>query len=383
MNIVLLGAPGSGKGTLGAQLSQEYGIPHISSGDIIRAQIASKTAFGLQVKDLIAEGKLLADTHEQMGRLFQLIEERLSRYDCRNGYVLDGVPRTLWQAEWLHRSLASRLNVAVLLETSDEVVVERLRNRVICSACKKVYASAPKQCDSCSSIYFDVREDDAPAVVKERLQIYHQNIQPVISFYEQNKVLVHVNGNRDRKEVLALAKKQLFHIGYLLDRIPFYQPKHIKFYNLVEMYKDAMLVRHITNSFSERIGWLKPDYIAAPEARALPIFGALMYQNNLPGIFIRKAGKLPEGAQKLSAAYQTAYSTDTLEMNYADLRDKTVVLVDDGISSGGTTLAMIHLLQSAGARVVGIFAVVRYTYRDPEPAFLAWREKTHTLFELR
>jgi adenine phosphoribosyltransferase len=168
-----------------------------------------------------------------------------------------------------------------------------------------------------------------------------------------------------------------------IERYPHQTCENLLIYNLIEMYKDTGLMRHIVDRFSAQIKDLNPDYIANPEARALPILGAVTYNLNKPGIFIRKAGKIPAVAPRLTASYTTAYSTDTIEMTAdPNLQGKTVVIIDDGISSGGTTLATIELLQRAGMRVIAIFAVVEHHYRARVVEYAPWESVTHTLFDL-
>ncbi len=176
---------------------------------------------------------------------------------------------------------------------------------------------------------------------------------------------------------------------YLKSKIPHY-PHHscaeqfanFRVYNQVEVYKDPAVIRYMVDTFAATIRELNPDFIAAPEARALPIFGALGYVTGKPGIFIRKAGKLPRKAPLHSVTYTTAYSTDGMEMT-ADpaLKGKTVVIIDDGISSGGTTLATIHLLEQAGMKVIKVMAPVRYHYRKVDAAYEPWEALTQTLFD--
>lgn len=394
MNIILLGPPGVGKGTLGAHLQQEFHIPHISSGDIIRREISNKTPLGLEVAALTAVGKYLPDTPEYMGKLLALVRERLAQDDCVNGFLMDGIPRTAWQVEQFDQLLASigkKVDVALLLEADPSVIVSRLGGRWICPGCQSTFQiTTPTTWPTCSKCacqqckkFLVRRPDDDPTVVQKRLQLYLETMTPVIAAYQQRNLLTRVDGGQDREKVLAAAKTQLFPKDYLKTQIPYYMtPKGVPFYNLVEVFKNPMLVHHIVAEFTQKIQAWKPHSIAAPEARALPIFGALLSKLMVPGIFIRKAGKLPPDAPKYVAHYNTAYSTDSLEMNQTDLRGKRVVIVDDGISSGGTTLATIQLLQQAGAEIVGILAVVRYKYRAPDPNYAQWEPLTHTLFEL-
>lgn len=181
----------------------------------------------------------------------------------------------------------------------------------------------------------------------------------------------------------AIAKAK-YGRDYLEKRIKSYPCEGLLVRNLTEMFKDPGLNRNIVNRFAKIIKVLNPDYIAAPEARALPTFGALTYRLNKPGIFIRKAGKLPKGTPKLVEYYENALRPDNgIEMSLdEDLKGKTVVIIDDGISSGGTTLATIKLLERAGMRVIRVLAVVEYHYRERVEAYKPWNALTDTLFDL-
>jgi len=390
MNIVLLGAPGSGKGTLAAQLKKHYDIPHVSSGDIIRAEIKAGSSLGKAVADSTAKGILLTDTPEFMGKLLETIKQRLLQPDCQHGFILDGAPRTLWQVTELDRLLAligKDIDAVVLLEVTHQNIVERLAGRMVCKICSLSYhqATNPPQvtntCDRCHQL-LSRRSDDDEDVVINRLAIYQQTIGDIITTYSDRKLLITVDGDTTPRQVFQSVSKKLYPRDYLQNRIPSYPtPQGFPFYNLVEIYKDPCLMRYAVGRFISQTKDF--DYLVAPEARALPLFGAMSYQMGKPGVFLRKVGKLPAAAPKLSASYETAYSTDTIEMNYdSNLRDKSVIILDDGISSGGTILAVIELMEKAGARVVGIMALIRYHYRKVVPEYQPWESITFTLFDL-
>lgn len=400
-NLLLIGAPGSGKGTRANELRQKYGLPHISTGDIAREQIRLKTEFGLQIQEMTSRGQLLPDTPEYIGRLVDLLQLRLQEPDCKEGFILDGFPRTEFQALELDRimkQMGRRIDAAIYIDIPNETVVERISNRVICPACRLSYNQAdpnhaPKlfmKCDNCDGDLVR-REDDAAEVVLNRLQIYDEKIGPVISYYSRKHQLFNWDGLASSESQLArLSEKidQPYPRSYLQGRIPTYPHPNspsIQMYNLIEMYKDVGLIQHIVGRFNQIVAELNPDYIAAPEARALPIFGGVIHASQKPGIFIRKAGKIPPTAPRLVETYSTAYSNEKIEMAADEnLRGKTVVLIDDGISSGGTTIATVNLLEQAGMKVVRVLSAIRYHYREACEDFVirGLEERTTTLFDL-
>ena len=384
LNIVLLGAPGSGKGTLGKRLAQKYGVPHISTGDIIREQIELGTPLGLQAKAIAAGGGLLADTAESIGPLVEILKETLK--GLPNGFILEGFPRTSFQAlalDQIMKGLNRRLNAAVSIEIADQTVVERLAARTMCPKCKRSYNSsshAPRHdgvCDDDGETLVR-RADDQPEVVRRRLDIFHQNIGAVLEFYEHQQQLVRVDAERTRDADLAPLYEELerpYPRSYLQSRIPRYADPStgVMMYNLIEMYKDVGLMQNLIEGMRQTIDRFKPDYLAAPEARALPFLGALSVVTKTPGIFIRGPVKIPAGAPRISEEYFAATSVHpkVLEMtNDPALRGKTVVLIDDGLSSGGTTAAAVRLLERAGLNVVHVVSAVQYHYRGPCEEFL-------------
>lgn len=208
--VILLGPPGSGKGTQAKRLSRELHIPHISTGDLFRENISNKTEIGLKAKELMAAGKYVPDEI-----VFDMLFNRLSAPDCTNGFLLDGYPRTLHQAEVLEKKFSSLAHFHVLvLDVSDEEIVKRISGRLSCRGCPQIYHqdfAKPKEdgkCDSCrASLY--IREDDKPEVVKERLKQYHLQTQPVVDFYKNKMILKSVNGHLNPDEVFLQLKNEM------------------------------------------------------------------------------------------------------------------------------------------------------------------------------
>ena len=188
MKIILLGAPGAGKGTQAELISKKLGIPTISTGNILRAAVKEGTPIGLEAKSYMDAGKLVPDEV-----IIGIIEERLAQSDCANGFILDGVPRTIAQAEALERH-GIRFDAVLSLEIADSVIEERMTGRRICHACGASYhvkAAPPKQegiCDKCGG-ELEQRKDDRPETVKHRLEVYHNETEPLKGFYEAKGVL--------------------------------------------------------------------------------------------------------------------------------------------------------------------------------------------------
>lgn len=199
MRIVLLGAPGAGKGTQAQSISNYYDIPHISTGDIFRKNIADGTRLGKTAKRYMDAGQLVPDQ-----LTLDLIEDRLNRDDCKNGYLLDGYPRTVVQAEFLEELLetsAMRLDCALLIEVPREVILDRMTGRRMCPSCGASYHlrhNPPKKkdtCDICGNPLIQ-RTDDLAATVEERLDVYDEQTRPLISFYGERQILKSVDGTR-------------------------------------------------------------------------------------------------------------------------------------------------------------------------------------------
>ena len=191
MKLIMLGAPGAGKGTLGAVLSNTLNIPIISTGNILRAAVRNGTPVGLQAKSYMEAGKLVPDEV-----IIGIIAERLAESDCANGYILDGVPRTIAQAEALEKA-GILFDHVVSLEISDAEIEERMEGRRFCAGCGATYHIhnvPPKQegvCDKCGGV-LELRDDDKPETVKHRLEIYHIETEPLKEFYAERGVLTPV-----------------------------------------------------------------------------------------------------------------------------------------------------------------------------------------------
>ena len=188
MKLILLGAPGAGKGTQAERLSKELKIPTISTGNILRAAIKNGTPTGLKAKSFMDAGQLVPDEV-----IIGIITERLAEEDCANGYILDGVPRTIAQAEAIE-SAGIHFDAVVSIEISDETIMERMSGRRVCESCGASYhlvAVPPRQpgvCDSCGGKLVQ-RKDDAPETVKSRLVVYHKETEPLKDFYAQRGLL--------------------------------------------------------------------------------------------------------------------------------------------------------------------------------------------------
>ncbi len=204
MKIVMLGAPGAGKGTQAKMIAERYQIPHISTGDIFRMNIKNGTELGKEAKTYMDAGKLVPDE-----LTVKILLDRVSNEDCKNGYVLDGFPRTIPQAEVLTdalNNLNDKIDYAINVDVPDENIVNRMGGRRSCPSCGQVYHVVhmpPKQdgvCDKCGAGLVQ-RDDDKPETVSQRLQVYHDQTQPLIEYYEKAGVLKNVDGTKDQKEV--------------------------------------------------------------------------------------------------------------------------------------------------------------------------------------
>ena len=204
MKIVMLGAPGAGKGTQAKMIAEKYGIPHVSTGDIFRANIKNGTELGKEAKQYMDQGKLVPDE-----LTVKILLDRVSQPDCKNGYVLDGFPRTIPQAEVLDKALAElgeSIDYAIDVDVPDENIVKRMSGRRACVSCGATYHVVhvpPKKegiCDRCGSELI-LRDDDKPETVKNRLDVYHKQTQPLIDFYTKKGVLKTVDGTVDMQDV--------------------------------------------------------------------------------------------------------------------------------------------------------------------------------------
>ena len=204
MKIVMLGAPGAGKGTQAIKIADKYDIPHISTGDIFRANIKGGTELGQKAKSYIDKGELVPD-EVTIGMLL----DRIAQDDCKNGYVLDGFPRTIPQAESLTEALKSqddKIDFALNIYVPDEAIIERMSGRRACPKCGATYHivyAAPKTeniCDKCGTELI-IRSDDKPETVKDRLNVYHQQTEPLIAYYKAAGVLREVDGTQELPKV--------------------------------------------------------------------------------------------------------------------------------------------------------------------------------------
>ena len=191
MKIILLGAPGAGKGTQAEIISKKLGIPTISTGNILRAAVKAGTPIGLEAKSYMDAGKLVPDEV-----IIGIIQERLTESDCANGFILDGVPRTIAQAEALDAH-GIHFDAVLSLEIADSVIEARMTGRRTCHTCGATYhivAAPPKQegiCDKCGS-ELEQRKDDRPETVKHRLEVYHNETEPLKDYYQAHGVLMSV-----------------------------------------------------------------------------------------------------------------------------------------------------------------------------------------------
>lgn len=204
MKIIMLGAPGAGKGTQAKMIAEKYGIPHISTGDIFRYNIKNGTELGKEAKKYMDQGLLVPDE-----LTVKILLDRVAQDDCKNGYVLDGFPRTIPQAEVLEEALTKlgdRIDYAINVEVPDENIVKRMGGRRACVNCGATYHIEhvpPKKegiCDNCGSELI-LRDDDKPETVKNRLSVYYKQTQPLIDFYNGKGVLRTVDGTVDMKDV--------------------------------------------------------------------------------------------------------------------------------------------------------------------------------------
>ena len=206
MKIIMLGAPGAGKGTQAQMIAEKYSIPHISTGDIFRANIKNGTELGKKAKEYMDKGLLVPDE-----LTVQLLLDRVANDDCKNGYVLDGFPRTIPQADVLDAELTKlgdKVDFAVNVDVPDENIVRRMSGRRACLKCGATYHIEhipPKVdgiCDKCGSELV-LRDDDKPETVQNRLSVYHEQTQPLIDYYDKKQILKTVDGTKDMQEVFS------------------------------------------------------------------------------------------------------------------------------------------------------------------------------------
>ncbi len=204
MKIIMLGAPGAGKGTQAQMIAEKYHLPHVSTGDIFRANIKNGTELGREAKGYMDRGVLVPDE-----LTVRILLDRVAQEDCKNGYILDGFPRNIPQAEVLDKELeklGDKIDVAIDMEVPDESIIKRMMGRRACTACGATYHIEnvpPKKegiCDKCGEALI-LRDDDKEETVKNRLNVYHEQTQPLIDFYTEKGILKTVDGTQDMMDV--------------------------------------------------------------------------------------------------------------------------------------------------------------------------------------
>jgi adenylate kinase len=201
MRIILLGPPGSGKGTQGDLIEEKYGFPKISTGDILRENVKRKTVLGKQAESIMSQGKLVSDE-----LVVAMVRDRIGQSDCRNGYIFDGFPRTIAQAESIDKMDGSRKEIVLDIRLEDRVVIERASSRRICARCGAIHrisknlSKSKPFCDSCRGELYQ-REDDKHEVIDVRLRVYHERTQPVIDYYKAREVYHPIHGEASIQDV--------------------------------------------------------------------------------------------------------------------------------------------------------------------------------------
>lgn len=203
MRLILLGAPGSGKGTVGEMIERAYGFPRVSTGDLLRKAVREGTPLGRRAEAVMASGGLVGDDI-----VTAMVAERIAAPDCRPGYILDGYPRTIGQAEALSRIGGGRPELVLALETGLETLVERLSGRIVCPSCQAVYNAVRKPprregvCDACGGALIQ-RPDDAADVVRERIRVYEAATAPLKDYYRSRSDYREIDGEGSPQEVFA------------------------------------------------------------------------------------------------------------------------------------------------------------------------------------
>lgn len=206
MKVIMLGAPGAGKGTQAIKIADKYGIPHISTGDIFRYNIKNNTELGKKAKTYMDQGKLVPDE-----LTCDLLLDRVAKDDCKNGYILDGYPRTIPQAEVLEKALNEKgdsIDFAINVNVPDDNIVNRMSGRRTCPQCGETYHivyNAPKKedvCDKCGSALIQ-RDDDKPETVRKRLAVYHEQTEPLVEYYKNKGKYKEVDGTKSMDDVFS------------------------------------------------------------------------------------------------------------------------------------------------------------------------------------
>ena len=209
MKIILLGAPGAGKGTQAEKISERYAIPQISTGNIIREALQSGSRLGKKTKSFMDAGQLVPDDI-----VIKIVRERIKKKDCKNGFILDGFPRTLPQAEALDKLLKKDLDAVLEIKVDENILVERLSGRRVCPDCGATYHIVGKKpmvegkCDKCSGTLIQ-RKDDTAETIKERLSVYHEQTEPLIAYYRNKGKLISIESQNGVEETAALVLKAL------------------------------------------------------------------------------------------------------------------------------------------------------------------------------
>lgn len=206
--LIILGPPGAGKGTQAAMIQEKLHIPHISTGELLREHIRKQTSLGEEAKNFIDKGQLVPDI-----LVLGMLSDRVSAADCAHGYILDGVPRTLAQAEALQKQFSSR-PLVINLELPDAKIIERLTKRIVCEKCGTPYhllyspPKVPGVCDKCQGKLIQ-RSDDSEEVIMKRLKVYHEKTAPLITYYTQKNLLHSVDCDADKEQVFLQLMQQI------------------------------------------------------------------------------------------------------------------------------------------------------------------------------
>ena len=207
MNILMLGPPGVGKGTVSNKLSKKLGYPHISTGDMLRENVSNKSDLGMKAKQFMDKGLLVPDEV-----VIGMVQERLKRGDAKKGYLLDGFPRTIVQADALDK--VTKIDTVINLAAKDNIIVERLSRRRVCRKCGFIYHLdfiKPKkegECDTCHGELYQ-RDDDKPEAIRKRLHVYHEQTKPLVDYYAKKGLLINVDGSGLPEGVFELVEKAI------------------------------------------------------------------------------------------------------------------------------------------------------------------------------